>query len=373
MPRNNAEVAHLRLAVFRCVAAALLFGASAPAASRLAGSVPAFVLAGLLYLGAGLGVAPTVLRRRPSMADLAQEWRQVLVAVAVGGAVGPVLLAAGLARTTAASASILLNTELVATVVLAMLVFREHVGARVLAGTALIAAAGATLAWSPGTELDTGAILVVLACICWGLDNTVTTRIQHLAPAHVVLAKGVVAGSANLVIGLAISGPGGAADVGNVVLALVIGVFGYGFSITLWVKGARDLGAARAQVLFSTAPFSGAVIAWTVLGENLTAAQVIAIVGAAAGVALSSGSAHTHDHHHVPLQHNHEHRHDRHHDHQHGPDADPGRAGRVGRVGADQVGAGQASGVRHSHAHFHDALSHGDAHLPDLHHRHEHS
>lgn len=340
-----------RAGVLRCLLAAVLFGATAPAASELAGSVPAFTLAGLLYLGAALAVLPVVVRRPPSHDALVSEWKPVLIAVVVGGAVAPVLLVAGLARTEAASASILLNTELPATVILAALVFREHLGRRLLWSAGLITLAGALLTWEPDATIDVGAVLIVAACACWGLDNGVTARIEHLAPEHVVAAKGVGAGGANLAIGLVIAGWGAATSATDVVAALAIGAAGYGASITLWVKGARDLGAARGQVIFATAPFIGAAIAWTVLGEPIAILQIAAVVLAAVGVAVSLGSGHHHDHHHKPLTHDHEHTHDDdHHQHEHA-DAFTGR---------------------HTHRHEHSQLIHAHPHVPDLHHRHDH-
>ena len=340
-----------RAGVVRCLLAAVLFGATAPAASQLAGSVPAFTLAGLLYLGAAAAVLPAVLRRPPSQDALVWEWKPALVAVVVGGAVGPVLLVAGLARTDAATASILLNTELPATVILAAIVFREHLGRRLLWSAALITLAGALLTWEPGATVDVGAVLIIAACACWGLDNGVTARIEHLAPEHVVALKGVVAGGANLTIGLVVTGWGASTGADDLLAALAIGAAGYGVSITLWVKGARDLGAARGQVIFATAPFIGAAIAWMVCGEDVVLLQIVAIVLAAVGVAVSLESGHHHDHRHESLTHDHEHVHDDgHHDHAH---AD-------GYTG------------RHSHRHEHPGLVHAHPHLPDLHHRHDH-
>ncbi len=340
-----------RRAVVRCLLAAALFGATAPLASELAGSMPTFTLAGLLYLGAAMAVAPAVASKPPTPRALRTEWRPALVAVLAGGALGPLLLVAGLARTNAATASILLTTELVATVLLAAVLFREHLGGSVLAAAGLITVGGALLVWEPGAALDVGALLVVAACVCWGLDNCVTANIEQLAPEHVVALKGVAAGGTNLLIGLATAGVGastGAVDVGA---ALLIGAAGYGLSITLWVKGARDLGAARGQVIFATAPFIGAVIAWTVLDAPVTTAQLVAVALAAAGVAVSLRSSHEHEHHHHVLTHDHEHSHDDgHHDHQHDPPV----------------------AARHSHPHRHRAVVHAHLHVPDLHHRHDH-
>jgi drug/metabolite transporter (DMT)-like permease len=339
-----------RTGVVRCLLAAVLFGATAPLTSELAGSVPAFTLAGLLYVGAAIAVLPSVARRPPSRLALAAEWRPALVAVVVGGAVGPLLLVAGLARTNAATASILLNTELAATVVFAAVFFREHLGSRLLWGAGLITLAGALLTWEPGAAIDAGALLIIAACAAWGLDNGVTARIEQLAPEHVVALKGVVAGGANLTIGLFIAGWGSSTGVGEVLVALLIGAAGYGLSITLWVKGARELGAARGQVIFATAPFIGAGIAWAVLGDAVEVLQLVAVVLAAAGVGVSLRSDHEHDHHHDRLGHDHDHDHDDHHDHQH---------------------EGDSSG-RHGHLHRHDVLAHAHPHVPDLHHRHEH-
>lgn len=346
-----------RTGVVRCLLAAVLFGATAPLTSELAGSVPAFTLAGLLYVGAALAVLPSVARRPPSRQALAAEWRPAMVAVVAGGAIGPLLLVAGLARTNAATASILLNTELAATVVLAAVLFREHLGRRLLWSAGLITLAGALLTWEPGATIDPGALLIVAACAAWGLDNGVTARIEQLAPEHVVALKGVVAGGSNVMIGLLIAGWGVSTGAGDVLVALLIGAAGYGWSITLWVKGARDLGAARGQVIFATAPFIGAAIAWIVLGETVQALQVAAVVLAAAGVVVSLKSDHEHPHRHDGLMHDHEHVHDDdHHGHRHDDDA----------------ATGDRFEGRHSHPHRHEPLLHAHPHVPDLHHRHDH-
>jgi drug/metabolite transporter (DMT)-like permease len=269
-------------------------------------------------------------------------------AVVVGGAVAPVLLAAGLARTPAATASLLLNLELVATVVLAAVVFHEHIGRRVTAGTVLVVIGGVVLTWSAAPQLRLGAIFVAGACLCWAIDNCITASLDALAPHHITLAKGVVAGTANVALGLWVASPPSAAQI---VAALVIGALGYGVSITLWVTGARDLGAARGQLIFAIAPFVGAVIAWVVLGEPVTAGQLVALGLALIGVAAVMNSAHLHEHHHISVDHEHEHEHDgSHHEHEH-PDAVK----------------------RHVHPHRHHELVHAHPHVPDLHHRHAHA
>ncbi len=334
----------------RCLAAAVLFGASAPAASVLAGDMPALVLAGLLYLGAAIAVTPAVVRHRPNATALSAGWRPLAIAVVFGGALGPVLLVAGLARTSAATASLLLNFELVATILLAATLFREHLGARLLAAAALVSTAGVILVWQPGVAFDTGGLFVIGACACWGLDNAVTSKIDQLSPEQITLTKGLVAGGATLILGLMLASSLNLRT-GEVLAALAIGALGYGASITLWVKGARDLGAARGQVIFAAAPFIGAAVAWVFLGDAVTFAQLVAVPVAIVGVGLSLRSGHEHRHVHEPIVHEHEHRHDDgHHTHTHTP---------------------PVTG-RHTHRHEHAALVHAHPHVPDLHHRHAH-
>jgi len=334
--------------VAQCAIAAVLFGVSAPLASELADDVSPFALAGLLYLGAALAVAPFVGRTPPTRDSVRRGARRLVTAVFLGGALGPVLLSFGLRQASPATSSLLLNLELVFTTVVAGLVFREHLGRRVVVGTMLVVAASLILAGGGDADVRWGAALIGGACLCWAIDNCVTAALDEFAPAHITLLKGVVAGSANFTIGVAV---GGWPSAGHVIAALVIGAFGYGASITLWVAGARRLGAARGQLVFATAPFVGAVVAWTVLDDDVTTRAVAALMVALAGAALVVGSDHAHEHLHDSVVHDHEHYHPDDH-HPHHPDD--------GFVG------------RHRHPHAHAAVAHVHPHLPDVHHRHAH-
>jgi drug/metabolite transporter (DMT)-like permease len=336
-----------RTGILRCGAAAVLFGVSAPLASRLTDDMGAFTLAGLLYIGAAIAVIPFVGRRPPTRRAVRASLPNLSLAVVLGGAVGPVLLAAGLGLMPAATSSLLLNLELVFTMLVASLVFHEHLGRNIVAGTALVVVGSLALTWSGNPELRWGAVLIAAACLCWAIDNSTTAAIDQIRPSHITLAKGAIAGGTNLIIGLALTGLPSA---GPILAALVIGGFGYGASITLWVAGARDLGAARGQLIFATAPFIGALVAWTVLGEAITIRQLIGSLIAASGVAFVLGSDHEHDHQHLAAQHTHDHTHDEHHDHH----AEP------------------VSPQHHTHPHEHARMVHRHPHLPDLHHRHEH-
>jgi drug/metabolite transporter (DMT)-like permease len=336
--------------VVRCAAAAVLFGATTPLASRLADETSAPILAGLLYVGAGLAVAPIAVRRRVAPVAVRRGLGRLGVAVVAGGFLGPLLLAAGLARTPAATASLLLNLELVATTVLATVLFHEHIGRRVGTGTVAVVAAGAVLTWNGSPEPRLGALLIAGASLCWGLDNCVTADLDEIAPEHITLAKGVIAGGTNLLIGAAL----GAAmpSLGVLFAALAVGAFGYGASITLWVAGARDIGAARGQLVFASAPFVGVAVAWVALGDSVRTAEIVALGLAAFGVSRVLGSHHLHEHQHDASEHTHEHAHDDGHHNHHRVDDQP---------------------ARHTHRHGHEPLRHAHPHVPDLHHRHAHA
>jgi len=330
-----------------CALSAALFGAATPAAKLVLDHIPPVTLAGLLYLGAALVAGPAVAIqpiRRPPKRDLAK----VAGSVIVGGALAPVLLLIGLDRTPASTASLLLNLELVSTALLAGLFFGEHIGRRAGGGLAALTAAGMLLAGAGGS-IGIGSVLIVGACICWGLDNNLTATATGVTPAQITLLKGVVAGLVNLGIGLATEHQ--TLSPGPVGSALLVGAVGYGASIMLWVTSARTLGAARSQGVFATAPFIGMALGWSITGEPVLGSQVGALVVMAVGVTLVTSSSHQHEHFHAAESHEHVHRHDDgHHDH-----------GHVEPITGS-----------HSHPHDHPELVHSHAHHPDAAHRHRH-
>jgi drug/metabolite transporter (DMT)-like permease len=331
-----------------CATSAVLFGAATPAAKLILDHVPPVTLAGLLYLGAALVSIPVVARQqwvRPSGADLCK----VGAAVVIGGAVAPVLLLTGLDRTPASTASLLLNLELVATALLARAFFGEHIGRRAALGLSTLAIAGVLLT-GRGGGVGLGALLVVGACICWGLDNNLTATATGITPAQITLAKGAVAGTATVFIGL--STEHSALTAGPVSWAMVVGALGYGVSIILWVTSARRLGAARSQGVFATAPFVGMALGWVLTDDSVQRSQLVALAVMAVGVALVVTSSHAHEHRHRAEAHSHRHRHDdSHHDHSHAQPVDGW----------------------HTHDHEHDELAHSHDHVPDEWHRHSHS
>jgi drug/metabolite transporter (DMT)-like permease len=333
-----------------CLAAAALFGASPPAAKALLARIDPVQLAGLLYLGAAAAVLPFSLRG--GSPERRRQPRHLLYlggAVVTGGVAGPLLLLAALAVARSASVSLWLNLEAVATAALGWLLFREHLGRRAVLALAAVMAGGVVLAAPDGMAGARAGALVLLACLAWGMDNNLTALIDGVTPAQCTLVKGAVAGAINLAVGLA-GAP--APPLGAALAALGVGALAYGLSIALYIHGAQELGATRAQLAFASAPIAGLLVAWTALGEPVLTAQLAAAALIAAGIALLARSEHEHEHRHEPLVHSHSHRHDDgHHDHVH-PDL-PAHA-------------------RHTHEHRHEPVSHRHPHVPDLHHRHRH-
>jgi len=339
--------------VLAAVLAAVLFGAATPASKLLLRALPPFQLAGLLYLGAALAVAPVALRARaaaPRAAPSRSSRRRLALAVLAGGVLAPVLLLQALRLASAGSVSLLLNLELVATSLLGVAWFGEHLGRRGALGVAIALAGGALLAGHGGWPGLAAAGLAALACLAWGLDNQWTSLVDSYVPAETALWKGAVAGATNLTLGLGLA-PLRAGPL-EVAAALAVGAAGYGASIALLVGASQRLGATRAQGIFAGAPFVGAALAVAILGEPLAPAQLLAAGLLASGAALLLADRHGHRHRHEALEHVHAHRHDDgHHLHVH---------------------PGLPPATEHVHWHHHEPLEHAHPHHPDLHHRHGH-
>ena len=351
----------LHRAALPALGAAILFGASTPYAKQLIGNglgpTSPFLLAGLLYLGSGLGLSLIRLLRdkgwRPSGLPR-QEWPWLLGAIAFGGVIGPLLLMVGLAHTTGATASLFLNLESVLTALLAWLVFRENTDRRIVLGMVLIVAGGAVLGWPTDAAVSRGIgigpLALAGACLAWAIDNNLTRKVSASDALFIAGSKGMVAGCVNTGMAFALGatwpGPGLLSS------ALLIGFLGYGLSLVLFVLALRSLGTARTGAYFSTAPFVGAALTIAVFGEATSMAFWFAAALMAAGVWLHLSEHHVHTHEHPDLTHDHGHRHDAHHQHSHDFDWD-----------GDEP---------HTHVHHHQQLNHRHAHFPDTHHQHSH-
>lgn len=340
--------------------AAALFGASTPLAKLLVGTVAPVMLAGLLYLGAGVCLLAWFMWRhtRPSGRDMGEatlargDWGWLAGAILAGGIIGPVLLMQGLLPTAAASASLLLNFEGVLTALLAWWVFRENVDRRIAAGMGMIVAGGALVSWQGQAHalVAPGPLLIVGACLAWAIDNNLTRKISAGDPVQIAGFKGLAAGLTNASIALALGDHFPAAPI--TLAAGVVGALGYGLSLVLFVVALRHLGSARTGAYFSTAPFLGAAISLVLLQEPLGPLFWPAAGLMALGVWLHLTERHEHLHEHEPQAHAHPHVHDAHHQHAHDFPWDGAK--------------------RHTHFHVHGPLVHSHPHYPDIHHRHPH-
>ena len=340
------------------LAAAALFGMSTPFAKLLLGQgTNPWLLAGLLYLGSGLGLGAVLLLRRGSKNAAEAPLRRadlpwLLLVILAGGVIGPLLLMLGLDRTPASAAALLLNLEGLATMAIAWLVFRENVDRRLLLGALAILVGAVLLSWQGGpASASWGALLIAGACLAWGIDNNLTRKLSGSDPVQIAATKGLAAGIVNLCLAFAMGAS--LPSFPLVAGSAVVGFLGYGVSLVLFVLALRYLGSARTGAYFSSAPFIGAILAILMFGEPVTVRLILAAVLMGLGLYLHLVERHEHEHVHEALDHEHRHVHDTHHQHVHEPD-DP-------------------TGEPHSHWHHHPPMRHKHPHYPDLHHRHGHA
>ncbi|MBA4420124.1 MAG: EamA family transporter [Anaerolinea sp.] len=338
----------------QAILAAGLFGASAPLSKLLLVDIQPVMMAGLLYLGSGIAallasrlrgwILPKDAEARLSRADL--PW--LLAALLTGGVAAPILLMVGLAGTSGATASLLLNFESVSTTLIAALIFREAIGNRLWIALALITLASILLSWHPADAWGFSwlAVAVLGACLLWGLDNNFTRHISARDPLAIVAIKGLGAGTFSFVLSLVLGESFPALPIA--LTAMLVGAVCYGVSIALFVLAMRGLGAARTGTLFASAPFIGALLSLLILRETPGLSFYLATPLMLVGVIVLLVEDHAHLHTHEFLEHEHAHVHDAHHPHSHGVIH------------------------HHNHPHRHETNTHSHNHAPDLHHRHKH-
>ncbi|HAT7071657.1 TPA: EamA family transporter [Legionella pneumophila] len=337
--------------------AALFFGGSTPFAKQLLNHIPPILLAGLLYAGSGLGLSIVRIIRDKGWSHSGlktNEWGWMLGAIAFGGILGPILLMLGLQQTSAATTSLLLNLEAVLTAVLAWVVFKENTDFRIVFGMLVIVAGGVLLSWPQDNGTDNqviGPLLIAGACLCWGIDNNFTRMVSTGDPLFIACIKGMSSGIVSITTALLLGANFPAISI--IGHAMIVGFFGYGASLVLFVLALRGLGTARTGAYFSTAPFIGAAIAILIFHEQTSSLFWIAAGLMGWGVWIHLTENHLHEHTHEPLAHTHSHFHDEHHQHEHNFPWD----------GKEP----------HNHPHDHLPIRHAHPHYPDIHHRHNHN
>lgn len=341
------------------LAAAILFGISPPLAKLLLVESSPLLIAGLLYLGAGLGLrvfellSPRQSGNHPREAQIRPSDLWLLAGIVLtGGVLGPVFMLIGLRHLSGVLGSLLLNLEAPFTILLAVVLFGEHLGRRETTGALLIFSAAVVLSYHP-EEMRAdipGLLAMVAACFSWAIDNNLTQRLSIRDPIVVTRIKTLTAGTCTLSLALI---AGQSLPRTSILLSIpALGAMSYGVSLVLDIYALRLLGAAREAGYFATAPFMGAVAAVPILGERWGPHEFLATALMASGVFLLLREHHSHAHAHRELVHDHTHMHGDHHQHVH-----------------DE---GMLPVEPHAHIHRHLPLIHDHPHVPEVHHRHEH-
>jgi drug/metabolite transporter (DMT)-like permease len=306
--------------LFFVLLSAILYGLSIPLAKILLSEVSPVSLAGLLYLGAFVGLTLfgffDAKNKEKNLFD-----RNDLIWLAgvifFGGILAPIFLMLGLSQVFASVASLLLNLEGVATALVASLVFREFTGKRFWFALFCMTMAGVVLSWdnNAGTFSLSGPVYIIAAMFFWGLDNNFTSKIKNMKPIEIAKTKCLVAGIVNLGLGFWLGSSLITAQL--IVSAMLVGTLSYGASLILYIYALKGWGAARTGAFFSVAPFVGAILSVLILGDQLSTNLLFAFMLMAIGAWLIASERHVHLHYHGAVSHVHEHYHNEIHQHEH--------------------------------------------------------
>ena len=342
--------------IFYAILAALFFGLNAPFSKLLVRQIDPLFLAALLYIGAGTGMLILHLFRRKHGEEQrearlnVQELPYILGMILLDIA-APIALMLGISQTNASAAALLGNFEIVATSFFALVLFKEAIGLRMWLAISLIFVASVLLSFNnlSAVRLSLGALLVLLSCLLWGIENNLTRKLSIKDPLQVVVLKGFGSGAGTLLV--TVVWGSFTAPVLPILGALLLGFVAYGASIYFYVRAQRYLGASRTSAYYAAAPFIGTLLSFLILREPISLFFLTAVVVMLAGVGLAFSEQHEHLHFHMQETHDHRHSHtDAHHNHDHSD----------GYQG------------EHSHHHTHEKLQHEHPHLPDVHHQHVH-
>jgi len=256
-------------AIFHAVLAAALYAVSIPFSKLLLVEVPPTMLAAFLYIGAGIGMAVLgAVKKNRGEEPLKRSDIKYTISMVVLDIVAPILLMLGLKFSPAANASLLNNFEIVATAVIALVVFGETVGKRLWTAIALITLSSIllTLDTAEGFSFSFGSLLVLGATVCWGIENNCTRQIADKDPLQIVMIKGLGSGLGALVVALVIGER--LVGAGWLLATMLLGFVAYGLSIYYYTYAQRVIGAARTSAYYAIAPFIGVVLSMLILGER---------------------------------------------------------------------------------------------------------
>ena len=338
------------------ILAAALYAISSPVSKLLLKEIPPTLMASFLYLGAGLGMSIVGLvnhRKSKEKAEARLTKKEIpftalMVALDIAA---PIFLMFGLTMTTSSSASLLNNFEIVATSLIALLIFKESISKRLLGAISLITISSIILSIKDisSFSLSFGSIFVLLACICWGLENNCTRKLSIKDPLEIVVIKGFGSGIGAFLIAILLGERTN--NILYIIVALLLGFFAYGLSIFFYIYAQRDLGAAKTSAYYAIAPFIGVGLSLVIFREIPSWSFVIALLIMIIGTYFASTEEHNHGHSHIIITHEHSHNHeDDHHDHIHN----------------------KPIIKNHNHIHTHEEFTHSHKHTQEIHHSHAH-
>lgn len=277
--------------ILLAILAAALYALNSPLSKLLLDFVPPTLMAGFLYLGAGLGMGVIALIRKTkktekSEAKLTKKELPYTVAMVILDIAAPICLLIGLHATTAANASLLNNFEIVATSIIALMVFKERISPRLWFGILFVTLSCALLSFEDLSSLQFsfGSLFILLACVCWGFENNCTRKISSKDPMQIVLLKGIFSGLGSVIIGLCLGEK--ITTLWSVIAVLCVGFVAYGLSIFFYVYAQRLLGAARTSAYYAIAPFIGTLLSLVIFGELPPYTYFVALVLMAVGAWL---------------------------------------------------------------------------------------
>ena len=284
----------MKTGIFLAILAAALYAINAPFSKIMLGHMPPVLMAGFLYVGAGVGMLLIASIRRARNIQrkekrLSKKELPFTVAMILLDIAAPIFLLLGLNATTAANASLLNNFEIVATSIIALALFRERISPRLWAGILFVTLSCALLTVEDLSSLrfSFGSLFVLLAAICWGFENNCTRKISSCDPLEIVLLKGVFSGLGSIVIGIVIGER--ISSLWSIFAVLAIGLVAYGMSIFFYVYAQRRLGAARTSAYYAIAPFIGAFLSLLIFRELPPYTYFIALLLMIVGAFLCAG------------------------------------------------------------------------------------
>lgn len=300
--------------ILYAILAALCYGISAPISKLLLVEISPTFMAALLYVGAGAGMTiVNLFRSRAAKASedkLTKKELPYTIAMVALDIAAPILLMVGLTMTTSATASLLNNFEIVATTIIALGFFKEAIAKKMWLAIAFIVAASVLLTVNDFGNLSfsLGSVFVLLASVCWGIENNCTRALSSKDPLQIVVVKGFGSGLGALIIALVIGEK--LPPLSAIAVALLLGFVAYGLSIYFYILAQRHLGAARTSAFYAFAPFIGAGFSFVIFRELPSVAFVIALVLMCIGAYFAASERHKHFHFHGELGHAHTHTHD---------------------------------------------------------------